>query len=681
MPLLEHQLPVIAAMQKHFRERVTAKWGERDIHPPIVCNASVSSGKSILIAALALAVRQAANIKAKASNKKLMLQVLVIQRQGELCSQNSEAAWSFNDEERLLNNSLFSASCGNIKSTRFQVVYATEGTLARALGFGVKAKEGQEDAPRKCHYRFSPYTDEELSFPDQKRFMLEKFHPVLIMWDEGHQIPYENPNSMAVKILEHFYDCKPELRLACFSGSCFRGTESIVGDTPQHLWKKFASIQPGDPFYPEGGVGDGIITTEFMIEQGWVVPPTFGYPDDSEKQYDFSHLHPSGWEYDEAEMDAVVSDHEKLLAVCSDMIEKVADRKGVLVFAATQRHARQIYAAMKALGVDGDTIGVITDKTKDKDRRRILADAKTGKIKYTINVAVLTTGVNVPYWDTLVFMRPIGSLVLLIQAIGRVLRLLIVDGEVPMFERSNLFGKTAQDRLELIAASTKPDALVLDYAGVMDTMGHLYDNQILEQAELDKAKKEKKDLIICPACDKAGIGTMNAPTARRCIYRDPKGVRCEYFYHFRLCPSCDTKNDQVARECRSCKRMLIDPNAALNNKHYVDGESIPVRSMKAGHGAGGKLWFRYELSTGETPMEIFYPHAGANKKVNNIIWAKFVDALPIDQRSKIRLRAMKASTVIENIDLIPVPQEISARKRGSKYTIGRRKYQAVEVAV
>lgn len=688
MPLLEHQLPVIAAMQKHFRDRVTVKWGERDVHPPIVCNASVSSGKSILIAALALAVRQAANIKAKAANKKLMLQVLVIQRQGELCMQNSEAAWQFNDDEKLLNNSLFSASCGKVKSTHFQVVYATEGTLSRALGFGVKAKEGEEDAPRNCQYRFSPYTLDELALPDDKRARLGKFHPVLIMWDEGHQIPYDKPDSMAVKILEHFYDCKPELRLACFSGSCFRGTESIVGDTPQHLWKKFASIQPGDPFYPDGGVGDGIITTEFMIEQGWVVPPTFGYPDDSEKQYDFSHLHPSGWEYDEAEMDAVVSDHEKLLAVCSDMIEKVADRKGVLVFAATQRHARQIAAAMKALGVDGDMIGVITDKTKDKDRRRILADAKTGKIKYTINVAVLTTGVNVPYWDTLVFMRPIGSLVLLIQAIGRVLRLLIVDGEVPMFERSNLFGKTAQDRLEMIAASTKPDALVMDYAGVMDTMGHLYENQILDQAELEKAKKEKKELIECPKCmADHGIQTMNSPTARRCIGmtgRDPltgAAQRCDHFWHFRLCPGCMTQNDQVARECRSCKRMLIDPNAALNNKHYVDGESIPVRSMKAGHGAGGKLWFRYELSTGETPMEIFYPHAGANKKVNNIIWAKFVDALPIDTRSKIRMKAMKASTVIENIDLIPVPQEISARQKGSKWTIGRRKYQAVEMAV
>jgi superfamily II DNA or RNA helicase len=678
MPLLEHQLPVIAAMQKHFRSREMVKWGDRDIHPPIVCNASVSSGKSIMIAALAMAVRKAAIN----SQKPRSVFVLVIQRQGELCMQNSEAAWAFNDESKLLNNSLFSASCGKVKSTHFQVVYATEGTLSRALGFGVKAKDGEEPEAPKPQYRFSPYTTEELAKTPEQRALLKKFHPDLIMWDEGHQIPYDNPDSMAVKILSHFYDCKPAMRLACFSGSCFRGTESIVGDTPQHLWKKFASIKVDDIDYPEGGVGDGIITTEFMIEQGWVVPPTFGYPDDTDKQYDFSHLNPNGWEYDEAEMDAVVSDHQKLLAVCSDVIEKAASRKGVLIFAATQRHARQIAAAMKDLGVDPDSIGVITEKTKDKDRRRILDQAKTGVIKYTINVAVLTTGVNVPWWDTLVFMRPIGSLVLLIQAIGRVLRLLILDGEVPMFERSNLFGLTAADRLELIAASSKPDALVMDYADVMNTLGHLYDNQILEQAELEKAKKEKKDLIECPKCMKElGIQTMNSPSARRCIYRDSKGERCEHFWHFRLCPGCMTQNDQVARECRSCRRMLIDPNAVLNNKSYSDGESIPVRSMKAGHGLGGKLWFRYELSTGDTPMEIFYPHAGENKKVNNIIWGKFVDALPIDQRSRLRLRAMKAETVMENIDLIPVPAELSARKKGSRWTIGRRRYQEQEVAL
>lgn len=655
MPLLRHQQPVVAALCKHFRSRETVKWGELEIHPPISVNASVSSGKSLMIAETAKAVREAALTRAKPAT----VFVMVVQRAGELCSQNSDACWSIG-----LNNSVFSASCGGRKSTHYQVVFSTEGTLARALET----------------YRFSPYTPEELAMTHEQRARLKKFHPDLLLWDENQQVPYEDPESQALNIIRHFYTCKPHMRFAGFGGSPFRGIQSIIGDTDEHLWRKVACMEPGDPDYPEGAVGNGIISTEWMVDNGWVTPPVFGYPDQEDKHYSFDHLEAKDWAYDEAELDEATSDRELCLAICQDVIDKTANRKGVLVFASTQRHARMIAAAFKLLGIPDEKIGVITEKTRAKDRGAILAKAQTGEIKFTINVAVLTVGVNCPYWDSLVYMRPVGSLVLLIQSIGRVLRLLIQDGEASFLERNNM---TADERKAAIAASSKPDALVLDFAGVMDRLGALYENPVLEMAELEKAKKDGKDLIMCPVCDAAGLGTMNSPTARRCIYRDERGVRCEHFYHFRLCPSCGCKNDQVARECRNqdCRRLLVDPNASLNNKAYSDGESIPVRSMKAGHGSGGKLWFRYELSTGDTPMEIFYPHAGDNKKVNNIIWGKFVDALPIDQRSRLRLRAMKAETVMENIDLIPVPAELSARKKGSRWTIGRRRYQEQEIAL
>lgn len=657
MALLSFQKPAVTALCRHFRTRETAKFGDREIHPPIIVNASVSSGKSVMLAECAKAIRDAALTKERPAT----VFILVIQRQGLLCQQNSDAAWSIN-----LNNSIFSASCGNRKSTHFQVVYATEGTIARALE----------------QYRFSPWTEEELQKSPEWRAQARKFHPDLILIDEGHQVPFENPEAQYMKVLMHFYDCKPHMRLACMTGSPFRGTDFIVGDTPHHLWKKVASIEPGDPDYPEGGVGNGIISTEFMIEQGWVVAPQFGYPDDESAHYDFSHLTTETWEYPEAELDAAVSNKELCLAICDDFIKKTADRKGVLIFAATKRHTRQIAAAMKLLGVDPEQIGVITESTSQKDQTRILEAAKKGQCKYVINVSVLTTGVNVPWWDTVVFMRPIAAIVLLIQAIGRILRLLINPGEIGMIDRDPL---SADERKALIAASDKPDSLVLDYADVMNTLGHLYENQVLEQAELEKAKKENKDLIECPVCS-----TMNSPNARRCIgmtgtdQMTGAATRCDHFWHFRLCPGCQTQNDQVARECRSCKRMLIDPNAALNNKHYVDGESIPVRGMQAGAGKGGSLWFRYELSTGDTPMDIFHPHYGSSpekRKVNNIIWAKFVDGLPIDRPTRIRLRAMKAETVMENIELIPVPTEVSARRKGEKWTVGRRHYAAQEVAL
>lgn len=647
MALLSFQKPAVTALCRHFRTRETVKFGERDVHPPIIVSASVSSGKSVMLAECAQAIKDAALAKEKPTT----VFILVIQRQGLLCSQNSDAAWSVG-----LNNSIFSASCGGRKSTHYQVVYATEGTIARALE----------------QYRFSPWTAEELQKTPEWRAAARKFHPDLILIDEGHQVPFESPESQYMKTLLHFYDCKPHMRLACMTGSPFRGVSSIVGDTPQHLWKKVASIEPDDPDYPVGGIGNGIISTEFMIEQGWVVAPTFGFPDDEDTHYDFSGLSTETWEYPEAELDAAVSDKELCLAICADFIKKTVDRKGVLIFAATQRHTRQIAAAMKLLGVDPEQIGVIIDSTTQKEQTRILNAAKAGKLKFVVNVAVLTTGVNVPWWDTTVFMRPIAAIVLLIQAIGRILRLLIEDGDMPMVERDAL---TAELRKMLIEASGKPDSLVLDYANVMDTLGHLYANPVLEMAELEKAKKEGKDLIECPKCL-----VMNSPNARRCI-GGTIADRCDHFWHFRLCPGCETQNDQVARECRNCKRMLIDPNAALNNKHYVDGESIPVRAIKAGSGSGGKFFIRYELSTGETPIEVFYPHAGENKKVNNIIWYKFVDQLPIDDRTKFRLRAMKASTVEENIDLIPFPVAVSARKKGSKWTIGQRKYPAMDIAL
>lgn len=124
--------------------------------------------------------------------------------------------------------------------------------------------------------------------------------------------------------------------------------------------------------------------------------------------------------------------------------------------------------------------------------------------------------------------------------------------------------------------------------------------------------------------------------------------------------------------------MLIDPNAALNGKHYSDAESTPVRSMQVGSGAGGKLWIRYELSDGRTPIEIYYPHAGKQKALNSKIWAGFVSKLPISERDKFRIKAMKATTVMENLELIPVPVEISAREKNGRWTIGKKKFAEAE---
>lgn len=621
MALLSFQKPSVAAVLKHARLAKSIKWNGLDIHPPIVLHASVSAGKSIMAAEIAKALIDAGKAR---GNK---VRALVIQRQGELCEQNSQAAWDVG-----LENSVYSASL-NRKSAYYDTVYATEGTIARALEKEFRADGG--------------------------------WHPHVIIIDENHQVNFSELDTQFMKILMHFYLINPKLRVVGLTGSPYRDTESIIGD----FWSGFASLAANDPLYPSGGIGDGQISTNFMLDQGWITPIQFGWPaHEEEDAYDFSSLETKAgsWEFSEAELDEATKDDAKLLRIMAEVQERSKDRLAVLLFAATKKHTIKVADALRALGVADSDIGIITDDTPEKERADILGRAKERKCKYVINVGVLTTGINVPVWDTLVYLRPIGSLVLLIQSIGRVLRLLIDEGTPGMVERDSL---TSEERFELIAASEKPFSLLLDYAGVMDRLGHLYENPILEKAEKDHAK-QKNETIFCPICNEE-----NSMFARRCIGQTG-GVRCDHFWSFKACPDCGTKNDIVARECRNCHRELINPNEKLQGKHYTDAELTPVVSMKMEAKANGMLLVRYVLSDGREPVQIFYPNAGKNPTMNTRIWWNtFIKFHVHGSQWQSKARSMRAAAAEKMAAMFNVPISISARENNGKWVIGRRVFR------
>lgn len=633
MAMISFQSPAVAALIKHFRSKDEIDFFDMKIHAPIVLSASVSSGKSMMAAHIAEAIRDAAIVKER------KIKILVVQVQGLICEQNAQAAWSIE-----LQNSIYSASAfGGMKSATYDVVYGTIGTIARSLDKRL----------------FSSYTEEEMRLPANERKHINKFHPDLTIIDEGHQVPWDDPESQYMTVLKHFYVCKPLMRLMAMTGSPFRGTDSIIGP----FWKKLASIDPNDPLYPEGGIGNGIISTEFMIQEAWVVPPQFGLPLAS--GYDFSSV---DWSRDdEKELNRLTASEKVLAEILSEVISISETRKGVIIFGSTKKHARNIVSMLERLGVDPGIIGLITDDTTEKEKTRILKAAQTGEIKWTINVGVLTTGANCPWWDLLVLLRPIGSLTLLTQVIGRVLRLLIGPDDVPMVERDKL---SAEERKELIAASEKPNALILDYANVMNTLGKLYENPVLEQAELERAKKEH-ETILCPECQ-----TENSMHARRCISRDKQGNRCEHFWSFRLCPHCQTKNDCVARECRNveCRHELIDPNEKLANKHYRDGEAVPVVSMKMETGRGGALYVKWVLSDGREPIEIYYPNIGAKAVINTRIWYNsFVKEHVEESKGQSLARRMTAQQAVAMASMFRTPTHVAVRQNEKgKFNFGRR---------
>lgn len=94
-------------------------------------------------------------------------------------------------------------------------------------------------------------------------------------------------------------------------------------------------------------------------------------------------------------------------------------RKGVLVFTAFTKEARQLVDKLQSLGVNA---AIVTGETPKKEREAILEGFKRREIKVVANVGVLTTGFDYPALDTVVLARPTKSLGLYYQMVGRAIR-------------------------------------------------------------------------------------------------------------------------------------------------------------------------------------------------------------------------------------------------------------------
>ena len=83
-------------------------------------------------------------------------------------------------------------------------------------------------------------------------------------------------------------------------------------------------------------------------------------------------------------------------AVTEQILQLSTDRQGVMIFAATIDHAKEIVGYLPA-----DKTALVTGKTKLKQRDTLISAFKTKEIKYLVNVSVLTTGFDAPHVDVI----------------------------------------------------------------------------------------------------------------------------------------------------------------------------------------------------------------------------------------------------------------------------------------
>ena len=592
--LRDYQQKAHDATLAHMRETFKTKKFE-----PAYVSASVGAGKTLLIAFL---TRQ---IMSRPGNS-----VLVLARQGELIKQNAEDA-----REVGVKLSIFSASL-NQKSTYYPVVFGTEGTVGRGLG---------------------------------KEFKDRTFTAILI--DENHMVPWQDclvdePETQYGKILKHFNDnakrlgVNPPLVIG-YTGSPYRGSESIYGP----YWKK----QLTD------------ISTYELINKGFLVPPVFGFGDEAHQYESMAKFKAKGGEgaqdFSTTELremgKAVCKEQTKTQAIIEEVIQRSENRGGVLITCASKKHCEQVADCLPE-----NQWAIVTDSTGPKKRIEILDAAKEGKLKYVIQIGCLTTGVNIPIWDTCVILRKIGSLTLLIQLIGRVLRTL----------------KPQQIEQGLV----KNDALILDYTDAIESMGDIYDDPIVQQAMEQKGNKGEGTPQECPLC-----ATMNSEYAVRCIGQEQTSEdgRCEHYFMFNECGNCGAHNAPSAKTCRKCDAVMIDPNANLKNKAYTDADYKKVLSMSLTQTQNEGLWVCYNLDSTymhngveykELAKEYFNPFS--SKQWERATWRKFVlEHVESESWQRGIMAAKNFAQLKQNEMVLKAPTFITHRKNDKGFSIINRK--------
>lgn len=562
---------------------------------PAYIYASVSSGKTTMMAMITKHGQMMAEELGKSQ-----MPIMCIARTGDLVEQNSDEMWGIQSR-----NSVFSASL-NSKSTHYPVIVGSERSIYNAL-------------------------DKELA----------DYKPGIILWDEVQDFGYEREESECMKIYAEFRRRNPNLIIIGYTGSPFRGMNSIIGS----FWKK--ELYKIDMFD--------------LMKMGKVHSLVYGFGHD-DTRYDFSPIDAElkkdicegDDDYTDAQMQAmneiIGSNPQTTHLIVRELVELMKTRNCALITCAGVDHINQAIEALpdyrhhsEHATYDGALYAVVTQSTKTDERREIKRLCNAGRIKMVFQIGAWAVGVNVPAFDTIVFMRRIKSLVKLIQLIGRGIRLLKKEHfDIGMF---------------------KDHCLVVDYTDTMETMAEILQDPILEQAQEAKAKKEH-DIIECPKCS-----SPNSAKARRCIGADesePDG-RCSFFWSSMRCPECDTENDKCARNCRKCNYLLKDPNKNLTGKHYTEADWKEVLSRRVTLTKNQKgIVINYQLPGDEVATEIYYPQH--EQKWQREKWKVFIIRhVPTAWRGN--FIGKPATTCIRMAAQISTPAEITHRLNDEGYSI------------
>lgn len=440
------------------------------------------AGKSLVIAELARLARR---------------KILVLTHVKELVEQNHEKFTQYSDQHGT-KSGVYSAGL-NLKQTEQQVTFASVQSVVRNLN----------------------------------AFATEYS---LIVIDECHRVSDLGENNQYGQIVQQLMGINPELKVLGLTATPYRMGMGWIYQYHYHGIKRCDDARPFVKCIYE-------LPLSYMVKHKYLTPPNL--VDAPIAQYDFSSLSSNAnGQFNENEVNQLLVKYPRVTeAIIEQVQELAAKREGVMIFAATVKHAQEITGYLP-----NDT-ALITGKTPIAERDRLIEQFKQKSLKYLVNVSVLTTGFDAPHVDLIAILRPTESVSLYQQIVGRGLRL--ADG--------------------------KEDCLVIDYAG--NGINIFYP----EVGEKKPNANSELVQVFCPACGFAnsfwGIkdseGHVIEHYGRKCqgFFEHDADTNdethtaikeeCDYRFRFKECEHCNAQNDIAARECQSCKKPITDPDDKL----------------------------------------------------------------------------------------------------------------------
>ncbi|ELA9811989.1 DEAD/DEAH box helicase [Vibrio parahaemolyticus] len=457
----------------------------------------------------------------------------------------------------------------------------------------------------------------------------------LLVIDECHRVP-DDKNSSYQKVITHLRELNPGIKVLGLTATPYR-----LGIGWIYQYHTRGQVRTEESRFFRDCIFE--LPIRYLLDENFLTPARM--MDAPVLSYDFSQLKPANTgRYKEAEMDMVIDKAKRATPqIVEQIIQYARERKGVMIFAATVRHAQEIHGLLP----EGETAIVIGD-TPTPERDAIIQAFKNREIKYLVNVSVLTTGFDAPHVDLIAILRPTESVSLYQQIVGRGLRL----------------------------SEGKNECLVLDYAG------NSYD---LYQPEVGDPKPDSTSEIItipCPACGfnnnfwgkLDSNGFLLEHFGRRCqgyFEDEDTGERehCGYRFRAKYCGECGADNDIAARICHECDATLVDPDKklkeALNLKDALIFEctEMDLSVFKSNDGKSQlKVTYSGEPYQGEGHALVHEFWSLNTKKQKQTFKDQFVRPHLADKHRP--FEEASPTRVVANQHRFRLPQFVIARKSG-----------------